>query len=33
MIVDIIIGVVVVGLVFGGLVLKMIQEDKDRYGD
>lgn len=33
MIVDVIIGVVVVGLVFGGLVWKMIQEDKDRYSD
>jgi hypothetical protein len=33
MIVDVIIGVTVVGLVFGGLVWKMIQEDKEKYGD
>jgi predicted alternative tryptophan synthase beta-subunit len=33
MIVDVIIGVVVVGLVFGGLVWKMIQEDKERYNN
>jgi len=33
MIVDVIMGVVIVGLVFGGLVWKMIQEDKNKYGD
>ena len=33
MIVDVIIAVTAIGLVFGGLVWKMIQEDKERYNN
>jgi len=33
MIVDVITGVIVVALVFGGLIWKMIEEDKSKYGD
>lgn len=33
MIVDIIMGIIAIAVVFGGLLWKMIQEDKDKYGD
>lgn len=33
MIVDLIIGLVAVALVFGVLILKMVEEDKSKYGD